>query len=108
MQKWSPIAKQASLELHSFDGGIELRVPGRDKGYAVKTIISKLDRDVVAAYLGDDLTDEDAFNAIKGVGLGVLVRPDYRPTSASIWLKPPDELLDFLRRWHQSREQSIS
>ena len=52
------------------------------------------------AYLGDDLTDEDAFRAIKGVGLGGLVRAEFRPTAADIWLLPPEELIDFLRQWH--------
>ena len=53
----------------------------------------------VAAYLGDDLTDEDAFKAIKGKGIGVLVREEPRKTAADIWIKPPDELLSFLSNW---------
>jgi trehalose-6-phosphatase len=53
------------------------------------------------AYLGDDLTDEDAFRALKGKGLSVLVRKESRTTEADCWLKPPDELLDFLKKWHK-------
>ena len=51
------------------------------------------------AYLGDDLTDEAAFRALDERGLGVLVRPKLRATSADIWIRPPEELLDFLRSW---------
>jgi len=51
------------------------------------------------AYLGDDATDEDAFRILNGRGLTVLVGPKYHFTAAQIWLKPPDELYDFLRSW---------
>ena len=54
----------------------------------------------VASYLGDDLTDEDAFRALKGRGLSVLVRNELRETLADIWLKPPGELIDFLLKWN--------
>jgi trehalose-6-phosphatase len=53
------------------------------------------------AYLGDDLTDEDAFKALKGKGLSVLVRDTQRDTLADCWLTPPDELLDFLHHWYR-------
>jgi trehalose 6-phosphate phosphatase len=49
--------------------------------------------------LGDDTTDESAFQAINGRGLSVLVRPRYRATAAEAWLKPPDEVFDLLQRW---------
>jgi trehalose 6-phosphate phosphatase len=99
---WSPLAQSAGLAARDFDGGIELRAPGRDKGYAVRTILGELGEEAVAAYLGDDLTDEDAFAAIKGRGLAALVRAEPRPTAANIWLRPPDELLAFLWRWHET------
>ena len=51
------------------------------------------------AYLGDDLTDEDAFRAVATRGLGILVRQELRKTAAVAWLRPPEELLDFLHRW---------
>jgi trehalose 6-phosphate phosphatase len=89
------------LVLQQFDGGVELRVRGIDKGVAVTTVLDELGPNSVAAYLGDDLTDEDAFRAIKGRGLAVLVRSVFRPTTADLWLKPPEELMDFLQRWRQ-------
>ncbi len=97
--RWSILAQSWQLSLREFDGGLELRVPSRDKGDAVRTILEEMNQDLVAAYLGDDLTDEDAFRAIKGKGIAVLVREQLRPTAADLWIKPPEELLTFLSGW---------
>jgi trehalose-phosphatase len=97
--KWSALAQAWQLSLQEFDGGLELRVPGRNKGDAVETILDEMNQDAVCAYLGDDLTDEDAFKAIKGRGIGILVRDELRPTAADLWIKPPEELLTFLSGW---------
>jgi trehalose 6-phosphate phosphatase len=97
--KWSNLAQAWQLSLQEFDGGLELRVPGRDKGDAVGAILAEVNQDAVTAYLGDDLTDEDAFRAIKGKGIGILVREELRPTAADLWIKPPEELLTFLSGW---------
>jgi len=99
-QAWKDPAAEAGLELAEFDGGIELRVPGRSKADAVERVLRELGEGTVAAYLGDDLTDEDAFRAIRARGLAILVRREYRPTAAQVWLRPPHGLLEFLRRWH--------
>jgi trehalose-phosphatase len=96
---WDKLIFNTGLNIYNFDGGIELRLPGRDKGDAVRTVLSESPEKSVSAYLGDDLTDEDAFKAIKGSGLGVLVRNELRETSADLWVTPPEELLEFLQRW---------
>jgi trehalose 6-phosphate phosphatase len=101
-EPWTRLAQETGLEIHPFDGGIELRAPGRNKGHAVETVCAEIGNGAMIAYLGDDLTDEDAFRAIKGRGLGVLVRPELRPTLADLWLRPPEELLAFLTRWAES------
>jgi trehalose-phosphatase len=88
-----------SLQVHDFDGGLELRAQGRDKGTAVREILSEEPAGSAIAYLGDDLTDEDAFRALGDRGLSVLVRAELRPTSADLWIQPPEELFEFLRRW---------
>ena len=98
----SPIACAGSLLLSEFDGGLELRARNCSKGDAVSTILSELSSDVPVAYLGDDQTDEDAFKVLKGRGFTVLVRPNYRTTSARVWLKPPGELKQFLADWVQA------
>ncbi|HZD05813.1 MAG TPA: trehalose-phosphatase, partial [Longimicrobiales bacterium] len=99
---WAAVAGQAGLELHDFDGGVELRVPGRDKGTAVEAILEGSAAGAAAAYLGDDRTDEDAFRALRGRGLAVLVRDRLRETAADLWIRPPDELLAFLERWNSA------
>ncbi len=95
----SPFTTTASLEPMEFDGGIELRMRGIDKGHAVRTILREMGADSPIVYLGDDTTDERAFAALDGHGLSILVRPSWRTTSAQLWIKPPEELLDFLERW---------
>ena len=97
--QWKIIAEAWALDLLDFDGGLELRVPARNKGDAVRTILEETTGPAMVAYLGDDLTDEAAFRALKGKGVGVLVREQWRPTEADIWLQPPDELLAFLAEW---------
>lgn len=96
---WEPFAAGDALELIAFDGGLELRARGTNKEHAVRTVLSESGAACVAAYFGDDITDEDAFRAIKGHGLGVLVRPELRETLADLWLRPPRELIAFLQHW---------
>jgi trehalose 6-phosphate phosphatase len=96
---WRRIAEYSGLDLLDFDGGIEIRASEADKGDAVRTVLSEISPDTPAAFLGDDITDESAFRAMHGRGISVLVRPRWRKTEAQFWLKPPDELLDFLELW---------
>ena len=98
---WEPLARESELQLLPFDGGIELRAPGCNKQHAVKAVLSETTGNSAIAYLGDDLTDEDAFAAVKPRGIAVLVRPDLRETQADVWLQPPRELIAFLKRWRQ-------
>jgi trehalose-phosphatase len=111
---WLPIAQNTPMELLEFDGGIEMRMPGRDKGDAVRTILNEIGPEVPVAYLGDDLTDERAFLALGTAGLSVLVRPEWHTTAAALWIRPPEGLREFLTRWlqacregqHRSRTES--
>ncbi len=96
---WMSIADSACLTLEEFDGGVEMRLTGRNKGDAVRTILSEMDEYAPVAYLGDDQTDEDAFYALRDRGLRVLVRPYWRETAADVWLRPPVQLAAFLLDW---------
>ena len=96
---WKSKVSEFGLELHRFDGGVELRLEGIDKGEVVNRVLANAAEGTVAAYLGDDLTDEDAFRAMRGRGISVLVGESDRETSADVRITPPDQLLDFLRRW---------
>lgn len=108
LQGWEQIARRRNVELLEFDGGVELRPPEPDKGDAVREILHTLDPGAPVAYLGDDATDEHAFEALEGRGLRVLVRPEWRPTAADIWIKPPADLLDFLGKWRQASWRTTS
>jgi trehalose 6-phosphate phosphatase len=98
LQLFRPYAGMAGVTLLQFDGGIELRA-GRNKGDAVRMILAETDRSAPVAYLGDDATDEHAFEALDGRGLAVLVRREWRPGAAKIWLRPPSQLREFLESW---------
>ncbi len=98
-KRWTNLDRQAAVELHGFDGGIELRARGRSKADAVRTLLDEFSAPPVAAYLGDDQTDEDAFAALGHRGLRVLVRNEARPTAADLHLVPPGELFTFLEQW---------
>jgi trehalose 6-phosphate phosphatase len=108
---FEPLARTDGLGLLEFEAGLELRA-GRDKGGAVTAILDEAaganaqsgprHNPNPAAFLGDDLTDEAAFRAIGVRGLGVLVRRQFRPTAADIWLRPPEDLRHFLIRWFRA------
>jgi trehalose 6-phosphate phosphatase len=97
LELWEPFEGD-ELVLLPFDGGLEIRALGHDKGDAVKAAVCAYP-EAVLAYLGDDTTDEDAFQAIRQHGLGVLVREHRRLTKARGWLSGPAELSCFLERW---------
>lgn len=102
-EHWSGLLDTDRLAIEPFDGGLELRVAGRDKGDAVDEILEEVPGEPAVAYLGDDWTDEDAFEALGERGLRVLVRESYRDTAADWWIEPPEELLRFLDRWTAAR-----
>jgi len=79
-----------------------------NKGKAVLWLLEALDLDkpdILPMYFGDDITDEDAFRALSGKGIGIFVggatveaKTD-RPTDADYRVEDPDaavELLDSL------------
>lgn len=96
---WSMLHGHQGIELLKFDGGMEIRVAGRNKGDAVRAILAEMGGSSAVAYLGDDHTDEDAFEALRGHGLSVLVRSEYRPTQADAWIQPPEGVIAFLTDW---------
>lgn len=52
------------------------------KGRAVQWLHEQVDREAVPVFIGDDLTDEDAFEVIADEGIGVLVSETPRVTQA--------------------------
>ncbi|WP_243438191.1 trehalose-phosphatase [Fundidesulfovibrio soli] len=92
------LAGRAGFELHPFDGGLELRLPGASKATAIRSLLEE-HPEALVIYLGDDRTDEDAFKALKGRGIGVLVSARPHASEASFWIRPPQELLALLGRF---------
>ena len=95
---WRALAADQRFDLRRFDGGIELRCPGRGKGDVLRELLADLPEGATAAYLGDDETDEDAFRAIAGRGLGVLVAEQPRE-SAAAHVIAPSAVAALLREW---------
>jgi trehalose 6-phosphate phosphatase len=83
-------------EIHEFRPDIEW-----DKGRALLRLTDVLGVDVdqhPPIYVGDDLTDEDAFEAIVETGVGVVVAgAEERPTAARLRLDDPGQTADLLR-----------
>ncbi len=100
--RWRADLEAAGLEALEFDGGIEWRPSGSHKGDVVEMVLSQMGPEAAVAYLGDDRTDEDAFRALSGRGLSVLVRGEPRATAADLWIRPPEELLEFLGEWERA------
>ncbi|CAM4430064.1 putative glycosyl hydrolase/MT2062 [Mycobacterium basiliense] len=79
----------------------------------IRTLIFGSDR-VLPIYVGDNLTDEDAFDALRFSGIGIVVCHDEdgdRPTAANFKLRNPTEVRDFIRRgaaWLQRGRETHS
>lgn len=99
---WAPLAHRDDLALREFDGGYELRAVARTKGTVANLVLTESGPDALAAYLGDDMTDEDAFAELRASDWPVLVRESPRPSQARFWLCPPGDLLRFIIAWTQS------
>ncbi|MBS3803210.1 MAG: trehalose-phosphatase [Oleiphilaceae bacterium] len=70
-----------------------------DKGYALNWLMQSrgLHRDrFKPLYIGDDLTDEDAFREIANDGVGILVAPEVSSTRAAYQLQDTDAVEAFL------------
>lgn len=72
------------------------------KGKAVEWILKALKltdrKDVVPVFIGDDITDEDAFETLKGKGIGILVGGHGKTTAAGYALKNVFQVREFFER----------
>ena len=70
-----------------------------NKGRALDWLLEALGlrrKKIVPLYIGDDVTDEDAFRVIRESGIGILVAEEPHPTHASFHLRDTDEVGRFL------------
>jgi len=80
-----------------------------DKGRALWSLFERagLHRsEVLPVFVGDDLTDEDAFAALGTDGVGIVVADDGRVTAAGYRLTDPDEVRGFLGDVASLREEA--
>ena len=71
-----------------------------NKGKALLWLLEAMGLDpeeMFPIYIGDDLTDEDAFRAVERCGVGIVVNEKPRATAARYFLKDPVEVELFLR-----------
>ena len=69
------------------------------KGAAITWLLEALGLggpDVVPVYIGDDVTDEDAFRTLADTGIGIVVTQQVRPSAARYRLRDPGEVRCFL------------
>jgi trehalose-phosphatase len=72
-----------------------------DKGKALLWLLDALGLDhsgTLPFYIGDDLTDEDAFRAVQGRGIGILVAAEPRETAAEYRLHDTEEVRELLEK----------
>ncbi len=77
-----------------------------DKGTTLAWIRDRIDPagSLLPIYIGDDLTDEDAFDAVHFDGIGIVVGHDEdgdRRTAAHFSLQSPDQVREFIQRGSQ-------
>lgn len=101
-EAWSAGAEAAGLECREFNGGVELRATGVDKGTALAELLQTQPPGSAMVYLGDDQTDEDAFRVIQERGgTGIRVGAPDHPTAARRRLPDCDAVLRFLELWSE-------
>ncbi len=109
----------SALEVLYGDGVVEARMAGWGKGDALIHILREADAgSALAIYVGDDVTDEDAFEAVNvwseaslpdipwfveedaeddvPAAVGILVANKPRPTGAELFVRDPQEVYEFL------------
>jgi trehalose 6-phosphate phosphatase len=78
---------------------IEARPKGWNKGKAIELFLAHYmnTTNILPIYIGDDITDEDAFRALRKKGLTIHVTHEKkRKTAAGYWVNDPDDVFFFL------------
>jgi len=82
-----------------------------DKGKAIQLLLRLLfvdTSDAVPIYIGDDTTDEDAFRALQGHGITIVVSDEERMSEAEYSLKNTDEVREFLNKLSSYTEKEAT
>jgi alpha,alpha-trehalase len=82
-----------------------------DKGKALFYLLKTLYTDsgkILPLYIGDDITDEDAFRAIGERGIAIAVGSEKRQTAAHYMLRDPEDVAKFLQELAACAEREVS
>jgi len=82
-----------------------------DKGKALLHLLDALYTDssrVIPVYIGDDVTDQDAFRAISKRGIAIAVGSEMCQTAAHYMLRDPEEVVRFLQGLTALAEREVS
>lgn len=97
-----PYLERGEIRVNRGKQVVDVRPPLKwDKGQAVLWLLEKEQlkhsgESILPVYIGDDITDEDAFAALKGIGLTIFVGSPAN-TRAQYFLKDTTEVLEFLQ-----------
>jgi trehalose 6-phosphate phosphatase len=94
---WARLASD-DFNLLEFNGGLEMRLTGRNKGTGVVELLGRFPGADLMVYVGDDVTDEDAFGALPAHGVGIKVGREGE-TRAVYRLADCEAVREFLRAW---------
>ena len=90
--------KGITLEVIHGKKVIEVRPVGSGKGKAVQFLLAGEHANTLPVYIGDDLTDEEAFTALGERGVTIVVADPPRASAAQYYLNDTPEVLRFLSK----------
>ncbi len=96
---WGTLFQRDGLRLTRIDGGFELRALAHHEGTAVAGLIAASVSGTLPVYLGDDLSDEEAFYEVLGRGVAIRVGSGPRETVAHYHLIGHEDVIAFLDCW---------
>jgi trehalose-phosphatase len=103
LRMWRDLADSAAVRMDRTNGGVELRARGRDKGTAVLSMMSRMPPGTLGVFVGDDVSDEDAFDVVREWGFGVRVGRR-EGSRAMAWLESHASVPEFLVTWRSILE----
>lgn len=98
---WRSFGEGSSFTLDRLDGGIELRARDHNKGTAARMLLEEAGPEALGVFVGDDVTDEDAFEALREPGFGIRVGDERRSSLARGRLPSPAAVPTFLKEWQR-------
>lgn len=101
--------KKKILEVMNGAKVIEARPKGWNKGKAVEMFLARHEKgkNNLPIYIGDDITDEDAFHVLTKKGITIHVtNTSRRKTAARYRVSNPDDVFSFLQFLHQELYQN--